>query len=155
MSTRTEPLGSILGTELTEAELLPTFDLFIKDLDEVKVGLIRNLAAFVGVLSPTTRMAYLPVLAEIKAETDNWRFRHLLAAQLGAFASIYPTDAASDELLPLALSLATDTVAEVRLALALALALDLDLATATTLATALANTLTNTLTTLTRYASPP
>ena len=89
------------------------FDLFIKDLDEVKVGVIQSLAAFLGALSPTSRLHYLPVLSEIRAETDNWRFRHLLASQLAAFGAVYPRSAALDTLLPLALSLCTDSVAEV------------------------------------------
>lgn len=109
-------LASVLGPELTESELLPTFDLFIKDLDEVKVGVIQNLAAFIGALTPTTRLQYLPVLAEIRAETDNWRFRHLLASQLAAFGAAYPRGAVHETLLPLALSLCTDAVAQVRLA---------------------------------------
>lgn len=82
----------------------------------VQVGVIQNLAAFIAALTPATRLSYLPILAEVRAETDNWRFRHLLASQLAAFGAAYPHDAAQETLLPLALSLCTDTVAEVRLA---------------------------------------
>ena len=56
------------------------------------------------------------VLAEIRAETDNWRFRHLLSSQLGAFGAAFSRSAVQETLLPLALSLCTDSVAEVRLA---------------------------------------
>jgi len=109
-------LAGILGADLAESELLPTFDLFIKDLDEVKVGLIAHLAAFVGALHPETRRHYLPILGEVRAETDNWRFRHLLASQLAEFGAAYDRASTLDTLLPLALSLCTDSVAEVRLA---------------------------------------
>jgi len=106
----------MLGEELTESELLPTFDLFIKDLDEVKVGVIQHLAAFIAALSPAKRLAYLPVLSEIRMETDNWRFRSLLASQLAAFGAAYPRSSTLEILLPLAQDLCTDSVAEVRLA---------------------------------------
>ena len=109
-------LAAVLGSSLTESELLPTFDLFIKDLDEVKVGVIQHLAAFIATLSPATRLNYLPVLAEVRAETDNWRFRHLLSSQLAAFGAAYPRAATQETLLPLALALCNDSVAEVRIA---------------------------------------
>ena len=44
--------------------------------------MIAHLAAFLAVFSEETRLKYLPVLAEIRAETDNWRFRHMLASQV-------------------------------------------------------------------------
>ena len=46
----------------------------------VQVGVIQHLGAFLGVLSDAARLAYLPSIVEIRAETDNWRFRHLLAS---------------------------------------------------------------------------
>ena len=42
-------LAAILGEELTNADLLPIFDEFIKDLDEVRVGVLRHLADFLKV----------------------------------------------------------------------------------------------------------
>jgi hypothetical protein len=72
--------AGILGAETTEQSLLPTFELFLRDLDEVKVGVIRHLASFLAVLSSPHRIQYLPVLSEISAEDNvNWRFRRLIA----------------------------------------------------------------------------
>ena len=87
-----------------------------QDLDEVKVGVIQNLAAFLSVLSEATRVSYLPALVEIRAETDNWRFRFMLASQLAEFGNIFPHHAIVDTLVPLSLDLCTDNVAEVRTA---------------------------------------
>ena len=109
-------LAKLLGPELAESALLPTFETFLKDLDEVKVGVIEHLAAFLTALPPAARLGYMPALLEIKAETDNWRFRHLLASQLSAFGAAFPEAEVEETLLPLALSLCTDTVAEVRIA---------------------------------------
>jgi len=107
-------IAIILGRELAEAELLSIFDVFLRDLDEVKVGIIQHLAAFLTVLSEPTRVTYLPMLVEIRAETDNWRFRFLLASQLGEFGTIFPRQSIIQTLVPLALDLCTDPVAEVR-----------------------------------------
>jgi serine/threonine-protein phosphatase 4 regulatory subunit 1 len=71
-------IAKILGTELTVAALLPTLEAFLKDLEEVKVGVITNLAKFYEVLSPSIREEYLYVLEDIRKDT-NWRFRKLLA----------------------------------------------------------------------------
>jgi len=79
------------------------------------VGVIQNLAAFIAVLSPAKREEYLTVLTEIRMETDNWRFRELLASQLAAFGRAYPRSYTLKILLPLAQDLCTDVVAAVRL----------------------------------------
>jgi serine/threonine-protein phosphatase 4 regulatory subunit 1 len=69
----------ILGTELTESSLLSTFDLFLKDLDQVKAGVVRHLAKFLAVLSPATRETYINTVEDIQSESVNWRFRKLIA----------------------------------------------------------------------------
>lgn len=109
-------LAAILGPKLTEEELLSTFERFLKDLDEVKVGVIGSLCSFLSSLSPPVRMQYLGAIVEIRAETDNWRHRHILAQQLAAIGAIFPREAATEKLVPLALELCTDPVAEVRAA---------------------------------------
>ena len=108
-------LAAVLGRDAAEAELVGTFDHFLKDLDEVKVGVIAHIAAFLAVLSEGRRK-YLPTLLEIKAETDNWRFRHTLAVQLTDLGAIFDHDAVVGTLVPLALDLCCDPVAEVRVA---------------------------------------
>jgi serine/threonine-protein phosphatase 4 regulatory subunit 1 len=72
-------VAKILGPELTEENLLPTFELFLNDLDQVKVGVIRNISSFLAILSPESRDTYVSTLIEIQKESVNWRFRQLLA----------------------------------------------------------------------------
>jgi serine/threonine-protein phosphatase 4 regulatory subunit 1 len=71
-------VAKILGTQLTESALLPTLEAFLKDLEEVKVGVITHLAKFFEILSPSIREEYLYVLDDIRKDS-NWRFRKLLA----------------------------------------------------------------------------
>ena len=39
----------ILGEEITHRDLVPVFDGFLKDLDEVRIGILRHLADFLRV----------------------------------------------------------------------------------------------------------
>ena len=55
-------LGVILGEEIAAEDLVPIFDGFIKDLDEVRIGALKHLANFLSLLSEVTRNAYLPRL---------------------------------------------------------------------------------------------
>ena len=89
---------------------MPTFDYFLKDLDEVKVGVIQNLGKFFAVLSEPTRLSHLGLLGEVRAETDNWRFRQMLALQLADFGAVFPPADVRSTLTPLALDLCTDQV---------------------------------------------
>lgn len=73
-------LALILGTECTQTELVPVFDSFIKDVDEVRMGIVSNLSKFLSVLSLEYRVAYMPKLNDFLRMDNvrNWRFRNEL-----------------------------------------------------------------------------
>jgi hypothetical protein len=48
-------IAKILGPAISESDLLSTFHLYLRDVDEVKVGVIQSLAAFLGALSEEYR----------------------------------------------------------------------------------------------------
>jgi len=62
-------LSSSQGQELAETELLPTFDYFLKDLDEVKVGVLSHMVTFLNCVSPAARLKYLSAIAEVRTRT--------------------------------------------------------------------------------------
>src|SRR3989338_1470441 len=72
-------VAQVLGTEITESTLTPAFELFLRDLDEVKVGVVENIAKFLAVLGSQERSKYLPIVCTIPRETDNWRIRKEIA----------------------------------------------------------------------------
>jgi serine/threonine-protein phosphatase 4 regulatory subunit 1 len=111
-------VARILGPQLTESVLLSPFDLFLKDLDEVRVGVIRNVASFLSHVPSPTRERYLPVLGDIAGDTSNWRFRKLFANQLGVLGTLFTPDATIKVIFPIAISLLKDPVAKVRQAAA-------------------------------------
>ncbi|XP_015832998.1 serine/threonine-protein phosphatase 4 regulatory subunit 1 isoform X2 [Tribolium castaneum] len=90
-------LAFILGQDIASEHLTPIFEGFIKDLDEVRIGILRNLAYFLKIIKPAKRLACLPRLQEfLKTETEwNWRFRHELAKQLLSIVTLFkPVDSA-------------------------------------------------------------
>ena len=66
-------IARIVGTEITEKTLTQAYDLFLKDLDEVKVGVVGNISEFMEVLGEDQREKYVPVICQLPSETDNWR----------------------------------------------------------------------------------
>lgn len=111
-------LGVILGEEAASADLVPIFNGFIKDLDEVRIGILKHLADFLKLLSSSDRADYLPRLGEfLKMDNQrNWRFRLELTTQLGQLVSLFPAPETREHLAPIALSLVQDKVAAVRTA---------------------------------------
>ncbi|CAF4617396.1 unnamed protein product, partial [Rotaria sp. Silwood2] len=71
-------LAEILTVEQVEEDLCPIFDSFFRDVDEVKIGILSNLARFLKVLQLSTRRTYLDKLTYLTCVDNqrNWRFRY-------------------------------------------------------------------------------
>uniref|UniRef100_A0A8D3D7B2 WW-binding domain-containing protein n=1 Tax=Scophthalmus maximus TaxID=52904 RepID=A0A8D3D7B2_SCOMX len=74
-------LAVILGDQLTAADLVPIFNGFLKDLDEVRIGVLKHLYDFLKLLHAEKRREYLYQLQEfmVTDNSRNWRFRYELA----------------------------------------------------------------------------
>jgi hypothetical protein len=109
-------IGAILGQQVVTEDLLPVFDGFIKDLDEVRIGVLKHLSEFLALLPDKERRSYLPRLADfLKLDNEqNWRFRQELAVQLQTVVGLFSPADSAQSILPLALTLASDRVAAVR-----------------------------------------
>ncbi|XP_040288863.1 serine/threonine-protein phosphatase 4 regulatory subunit 1 isoform X1 [Bufo bufo] len=109
-------LALILGDSLTAADLLPIFNGFLKDLDEVRIGVLKHLYDFLKLLQPDRRREYLYQLQEFLVTDNcrNWRFRAELAEQLILLLELYSPRDVYDYLLPIALTLCGDKVSSVR-----------------------------------------
>ena len=71
----------ILGEEITNDDLVPVFNGFLKDLDEVRIGVLKHFADFLKLLKPERRREYLTKIPEFLNVDNNrnWRFREELA----------------------------------------------------------------------------
>ncbi|XP_066090901.1 serine/threonine-protein phosphatase 4 regulatory subunit 1-like isoform X1 [Saccopteryx bilineata] len=109
-------LAVILGDQLTAADLVPIFNGFLKDLDEVRIGVLKHLYDFLKLLPEDKRREYLYQLQEfvVTDNSRNWRFRHELAEQLILILELYNPNDIYDYLMHIALKLCADKVSEVR-----------------------------------------
>nr|XP_033789955.1 serine/threonine-protein phosphatase 4 regulatory subunit 1 isoform X2 [Geotrypetes seraphini] len=109
-------LAVILGDSLTAADLVPIFNGFLKDLDEVRIGVLKHLYDFLKLLHLDRRREYLYQLQEflVTDNSRNWRFRAELAEQLILLLDLYTARDIYDYLRPISLSLCADKVSSVR-----------------------------------------
>ncbi|XP_053723819.1 serine/threonine-protein phosphatase 4 regulatory subunit 1 [Synchiropus splendidus] len=109
-------LAVILGDQLTAADLVPIFNGFLKDLDEVRIGVLKHLYDFLKLLHADKRREYLYQLQEfmVTDNSRNWRFRYELAEQLILIIELYSQYDVYDYLRQIALTLCSDKVSEVR-----------------------------------------
>ncbi|XP_075953150.1 serine/threonine-protein phosphatase 4 regulatory subunit 1 isoform X1 [Anarhichas minor] len=109
-------LAVILGDQLTAADLVPIFNGFLKDLDEVRIGVLKHLYDFLKLLHADKRREYLYQLQEfmVTDNSRNWRFRYELAEQLVLIIELYSHYDVYDYLRQIALTLCSDKVSEVR-----------------------------------------
>lgn len=109
-------LGIILGEDAASTDLIPIFNGFLKDLDEVRIGLLKHLADFLLLLKPQDRQEYLPKLSEfLKMDNErNWRFRQELTEQLDQLIPLFTPSEVEEYLSPIAMFLVRDKVASVR-----------------------------------------
>ncbi|RWS27028.1 hypothetical protein B4U80_05346, partial [Leptotrombidium deliense] len=110
-------MSLILGPEYTSRDLLPVFLNFMKDLDEVRFGILQNLAAILELFTRTEQLGILPKISDFLKMDNyrNWRFRLTLAHQVIAVSSLYSPTEIKQYLVPIAFTLVNDKVAEVRL----------------------------------------
>ncbi|KAH9504961.1 Serine/threonine-protein phosphatase 4 regulatory subunit 1 [Bulinus truncatus] len=110
-------LAMIVGEDITHTDLVPVFDGFLKDLDEVRIGVLKHLADIFKLLRPEVRLQYLSRTPEFM-KTDNqrnWRFREELAEQLIQVCELFHCIDVVAHIVPLAMEMLTDKVAQVRL----------------------------------------
>lgn len=109
-------LAIILGPQIASQDLVPSFEGFVRDVDEVRVGLLERLGHFLRCLGQGDQRRSLPLLADFLCTDNhrNWRFRHTLARQLCELAELYNPLDINQYLVPIASELLLDKVAEVR-----------------------------------------
>lgn len=129
-------IAKALPQAVVERDLMEVFELFLRDSEEVRIGIVSHLFDFFKVLSKQSRESYLPTLTEVRPgvcasrppflppltpaqlfETTspyNWRMRHVIALQLPPIISLFPEKSVFSSIVPLTFTLVNDAVAEVR-----------------------------------------
>ncbi|XP_065064452.1 serine/threonine-protein phosphatase 4 regulatory subunit 1-like isoform X2 [Rhopilema esculentum] len=109
-------LALVLGEEITVTDLIPIFNGFLKDLDEVRIGVLKHLYDFIKLLPGDLQKDYLPNFADFLNPDNNrnWRFRQELAEQLIMLSQLYEPREVIESIFPIAIALCGDKVADVR-----------------------------------------
>eukprot|EP00800_Vazella_pourtalesii_P015321 TRINITY_DN4102_c0_g1_i10.p1 TRINITY_DN4102_c0_g1~~TRINITY_DN4102_c0_g1_i10.p1 ORF type:complete len:993 (+),score=265.21 TRINITY_DN4102_c0_g1_i10:189-2981(+) len=109
-------LAQIYGPEITATDLVSVFDTFLKDIDEVKSGIISHIGEFLEILPSDMCLKYGPVLPSLKNpdNKNNWRYRLAFAEQLVSLVKQFPLEKSIEYFQPLMLDLGHDPVSEVR-----------------------------------------
>lgn len=109
-------IAIIIEKEYAARDLVPIYNDFIKDLDEVRIGALKHFSTFLTVLSPEDRNQYLPKLDNFLINDNkwNWRLREELVKQLSDIIHLYQRLEVAQYIAPLLLHLMQDTIAAVR-----------------------------------------
>jgi len=107
-------ISRIVGREISERVLSPAFELFLRDLDEVKIGVISNVSIFLSNLSLQKREQYVPMICSLPDQTDNWRIRARVSEQLGEIAMLVSVNCVKEVIIKMAQEFFEDQFACVR-----------------------------------------
>eukprot|EP01133_Synstelium_polycarpum_P008048 gene8048-9456_t len=107
-------VAKILGPAETRSSLIPTFNLFLQDLDEVKVGVIKHFGEFLECVEPSLRENYIGTLNGLIGDLHKWRFRKLISKQFGKICELYSLKTTITQITPLIIDLLNDPVSKVR-----------------------------------------
>eukprot|EP01065_Artemidia_motanka_P029556 TRINITY_DN3564_c1_g2_i3.p1 TRINITY_DN3564_c1_g2~~TRINITY_DN3564_c1_g2_i3.p1 ORF type:complete len:617 (+),score=226.46 TRINITY_DN3564_c1_g2_i3:66-1853(+) len=95
--------------------LVPGFARFITDLDDVKVGCLSNLPAFLKSVAPEKRSGVVECVGSL-VRSENWRVRETVAGVIGDCAPLLEPAVCRSQLQDPTMELCRDQVADVRCA---------------------------------------
>eukprot|EP00760_Papus_ankaliazontas_P009641 PhM_4_TR14113/c0_g1_i1/m.42997/K15424/PPP4R1; serine/threonine-protein phosphatase 4 regulatory subunit 1 len=107
-------VARIVGADIADRVLISAFELFLRDLDEIKVAVLQNCDVLVEMLSMSGRERCIPMVCAVPGESDNWRVRHVVAQRLGHLAALCSPKFCKGCVADLALRVLEDSVADVR-----------------------------------------
>eukprot|EP00759_Apiculatamorpha_spiralis_P032278 PhF_6_TR33724/c1_g1_i1/m.49526/K15424/PPP4R1; serine/threonine-protein phosphatase 4 regulatory subunit 1 len=107
-------VATLVGQDVSERVLVPAFELFLRDLDEIKVAVLQKCDVFVGVLGNGARERCIPLVCGVPGETENWRVRLVVAQRIGHLAKLVTPKFCKGCVAELSLKLLDDSVADVR-----------------------------------------
>ena len=108
--------ASLVGPEQTEAFLMPLFEGYLKDLQDVKLGAVVSLSKFISHLeeAPRARIVTSVVEALKEEHLHDWRFREVVSGELVEVVKLFPAETVHEYLVPIGMRLWNDEVAQVR-----------------------------------------
>ncbi|VDK82682.1 unnamed protein product [Litomosoides sigmodontis] len=111
-------IAAIIGEENADVHLVPIFERFMEDVEDVKLGLLNHLYDFFKLVTPATRQKLLSVLPNfLHSDVDtgrNWRYRYEYVRQCILLCDLFSMHDINEYLAAIALTLANDRISNVR-----------------------------------------
>eukprot|EP00002_Diphylleia_rotans_P035072 TRINITY_DN7605_c0_g1_i4.p1 TRINITY_DN7605_c0_g1~~TRINITY_DN7605_c0_g1_i4.p1 ORF type:complete len:399 (+),score=56.86 TRINITY_DN7605_c0_g1_i4:1137-2333(+) len=108
-------IAHVIGPAQAESDLLPIFEMFLMDLDQVRSGAIKTYVDFVEALSESGRSSALHMLATILKDSGHqWRTRSKIARSLPKLCSMLSPEHLIQYAVPTFFLLSCDGVGKVR-----------------------------------------
>lgn len=108
-------LSEMLGTMLTDSSLVTAFEMLLRDLDDIKLGVVLNVDRFLAMVPVEKRARLVTLLCHVPLESENWRLRNEVAKRIGLVGVLLtPTSPALSSVTALVQRLLDDSVMEVR-----------------------------------------
>lgn len=107
-------VARLVGQQVAERTLCTIFEAFLQDIEEVKLGVVTNLAAFLAVLGPECRAQYAQTVKDLREDFGGWRFREMVGGQLAQLCLLFSGRELREVIVPACLGLCRDPVLTVR-----------------------------------------
>jgi len=85
-------LALIVGEDITGRDLLPVFDMFLNDVEEVRIGVLKHLADFIRVCSHPPPISSPFMFSRVSFLKVRWHFRRLFFCAIAAAVPPQPQD---------------------------------------------------------------
>lgn len=91
LSASLHEIARILGPELTNTDLIPIADRFLRhNNSEVRIAVTKNLHVFLAEVDTEKRSEYIQYILQTFNEAGNdWRTKELIAKNLGKYATLF------------------------------------------------------------------
>jgi serine/threonine-protein phosphatase 4 regulatory subunit 1 len=115
LSASLHEIARILGPEITNEDLLPIADRFLKHSNaDVRMASLKNLHIFLAEVQDDTRNQYIRFVLQAFNEAGNdWRTKEMIAKNLGNFATLFDKKIVKEEFLPMFFKCCEDRVSRV------------------------------------------
>ena len=104
----------VVSPEISQEIMVPAFEQFLRDADELKIAVLRHSDELVKVLSPALRERVLLLICAVPGATENWRVRESVARSLCHLTAFTTPEFCYQYLEELSMRLLEDSVADVR-----------------------------------------
>uniref|UniRef100_A0A6B2L0P7 TOG domain-containing protein n=1 Tax=Arcella intermedia TaxID=1963864 RepID=A0A6B2L0P7_9EUKA len=107
-------VANISGEAKTEQLLLPIFESYLNDFEEIKKETLKNFVNFLKKIQMEKRKNFLWVLEEVQHSDVDWRLRKIIGQQIGELSLLFDSNTTYNEITPYFFGLVQDPVAKIR-----------------------------------------